>query len=139
MSKKQSYILIFVVIIIIGVIFVLVKSFTIRPVNLDGMVATKGVSAISNAELAQNYQNALAAIIPRYRALLVSDDAANTATVRAELLALTVPASYRDAHARLVLLLDSLADGVPVETVSVSFVELARANAWLVNLMPDVQ
>jgi hypothetical protein len=139
MSKEQNYILIFVAIIIIVGSFVLFKNFTIRSVNPDGMVATDDMSVIDQAELARNYQNALAEILPRYRAVLPGNNIADIPNVREELLALTVPAQYRDVHAKLVLLLDSLADGTPAETIRVSFTELASANEWLYNLAPDVQ
>ncbi|OGF41447.1 hypothetical protein A2477_00080 [Candidatus Falkowbacteria bacterium RIFOXYC2_FULL_47_12] len=139
MLNKKNVIIVGALVIIIVALVIAFKSFTIRSVNPDGMVATNGLPAIDPVELAQNYQRALRAIFPRYREVLESGAAANAAAVREELLALTVPAEYRDVHARLVLLLDSLTDGTPDAKLRASFAELTQANEWLYNLTPDAQ
>lgn len=63
---------------------------------------------INSHDLEQEYKNKLKAIIPAYRNIFQSHNLGEIDNVRDQLLTLKMPAEYRERHAQLVLLLDSL-------------------------------
>jgi len=139
MSKKNNIIIILALVAVTVVVIIIAKSFSIRSVNPDGMTAIEEEPVVDMAELAQAYRASLDVIMPRYLALWQSGERGAIAAVRAELLALTMPPDYREAHARLVLLLDAMEDGTPSTELRDSFNELAAAYGWLAKYTADVQ
>ena len=82
------------------------KNLTQQIIELNSNVAPQTMPPVDQAKLAADYQTNLRALLPEYRQALSNPTAATISDMRQKLLALKLPAAFRDLHAQLVLLLD---------------------------------
>ncbi|PIR92187.1 hypothetical protein COU01_03070 [Candidatus Falkowbacteria bacterium CG10_big_fil_rev_8_21_14_0_10_44_15] len=110
------------------------KNLTQQIIELNSNAAPETMPPVDQAKLAADYENNLRALLPEYRQALGNPTAEETISdMRQKLLALKLPASFRDLHAQLVLLLDKAeetgTDGATGYTNELE--KIIKNNQWL--------
>lgn len=139
MSISKKVIIMLILAGAFGALLIIVQSLSIRSVNVEEMTSEQTAPAVDMTQLAVEYRAGLDVIMPRYVALLQGGNEA-IADVRTDLLALTMPPEYREAHAQLVLLLDALEDdSITLAQARAALSALTARYEWLSNYTTDVQ
>ena len=121
--KKGGNILYFVIfIIVIAVIVLIYNSVGIYNVTTDDNISAD--EYVDMAQLAQEYKDKLLEITPKYQDILDNKNLESISDVKAQLLELKMPKEYRDVHAKLVLLLDSLKENTDFAEAKIEFEKL---------------
>lgn len=97
-----------IVIIIIASVFIWWQKSAPKKIeeSLDNVQQT--MPPVDQAQLAADYKNSLRALLAEYQQALTNPASETISSMRQKLLALKLPAEFRDLHAQLVLLLDKI-------------------------------
>ena len=121
--KKRGNILYFIIfVIVIAVIVLIYNSVGVYNVTTDDAVQVD--EYVDMVQLAQEYKDKIIDIIPEYRSILENENIEAIDGVRDQLLKLKMPKEYREAHAQLVLLLDSLKEDMDFSGTKIKFDKL---------------
>ncbi|MDP3900285.1 MAG: hypothetical protein Q8Q23_04355 [bacterium] len=142
MLKEKS--LIILIIIVIGAIMVgLFIWFTSvsddflesnnKSLELETEQAAPPVS-VDTKKMTDKYLVEIKAVMAQYQDFIDNQNVEKIAELKNSLLSLTVPKTYRDGHAQLVILLERIDQGLSSEQAKASFEKILAENSWLNEL-----
>jgi len=115
-GKKLVWLIIIIVIIAVGFVWWQKNMPKSAERNIDNMQAAQ--PKVDMERLAADYKNSLQTLLPEYKNTLANPTAETINNTRQKLLALKMPAEFRDLHAQLVLLLDKTENGDKSEAIN---------------------
>lgn len=130
-GKKIIWLILIIIIIAIGFIWWQKKA----PKNVEQNIGDKQITQpkVDIAQLTADYKNSLQTLLPEYKNTLANPTAETINNTRQKLLALKMPAEFRDLHAQLVLLLDQAesADKTDMVNFDKKLAEIIKSYDWL--------
>ena len=130
-GKKLIWLIIIIGIIAVGFVWWQKKA----PKDIEQNIGDKQITQpkFDLAQLTADYKNSLQTLLPEYKNTLANPTAETINSMRQKLLALKMPAEFRDLHAQLVLLLDQAESANKVSAIDYSgeFEKIIAGYEWL--------
>ncbi len=126
-GKKGGLIILIIAIVIVMAVVLVIKQYS--TVNLKDNI--EEIKNVNLEELRQEYITEINKILPEYQEVLESADQVRATELRKKLLELKMPAEFREAHVKLVLLLDKIEQGTTPNESLVALSRIIKNNAWL--------
>ena len=126
---KKGGIILLIIFVPVLIIFIW-KSFGVYDVKRQES-NNDGIEQVDLVQLERQYRAEIKKLMPEYQNVVENAETGKAASLREKILALKMPKEYRNLHAKLVLLLDSIEDGQDMAEVNKVFNDLIQSNSWL--------